>query len=110
MTKNYPNRSFHSVLDEPTRINVYETTKGKNHGRYGFITVVPGKNYLLDDDPIYGNEDFINSLKRYEIKKTYSPQIEEHLKRLGVKYRTDMCRSCGGRIKKIFYSPLEFVE
>ena len=110
MTKNYPSRSFHSLLDEPTKITVYETTRGKNHGRYGWINVVPGRNYMLDDDPIYGNEDFINSLKRHEIEKTYSQQIEEQLKRLGIKYRTKMCKSCGGRLKKILYHPLEFVE
>ena len=108
MSKKHPSRSFHLVINEHTRIPIYETTKGR--GRYTYVVLKPDFDYSLDDEPVLGNEDFINSLRKYEIKKTYDPRLEEKLKLLGIKYRTEMCKSCGGRIKKIFYKPVEIIE
>lgn len=108
MAKKHPSRSFHSLLDEPAYIPVMETTRG--YAFYTGVTVLPGKDYSLDNPPISGNKEFIDSLRNYTIRKTYDARLEERLKYLGIEYKAEMCKSCGGRIKKLVYNPLVFVE
>lgn len=69
-----------------------------------YIRLVPGKVYQSDDEAML---DFFRNYKR---KVRYNAEIEEALKQNGVPYEIEMCRSCGGRIKKIKYQVVEVEE
>lgn len=72
---------------------------------YGFVLVVPGKRYALGTDPT-----LLSTLKAFSIESKYSPELVEQLKASGIEYDEHVCKSCGGRVKKLSYSPLEIVE
>lgn len=55
-----------------------------------------GKTYELPDDP-YFEESLAN--KYTEVK--YAPKTEEYLKEQGVDYEIILCKSCGGKVKKL---------
>lgn len=91
------------AIDTPQVINVARQLNGVV--TYGHVRLFPGEKYELGDDEI-----FIKSLKRAEAKKQYSDSLIKMLDELGVKYRTDYCKSCGGKVRKIFYSTIEVVD
>ena len=69
-----------------------------------YIRLVPGEEYETDD------EAMINWFKGYKRKVRYSKSVEEALVKHGVGYEIELCRSCGGRIKKIVYNPVEVYD
>lgn len=69
------------------------------------MTLDPNTYYDLPDD-----EAFLKSIKSYEIRMNYDKIAEETLKRAGVDFRLDVCKSCGGRVTKIVYNPIEVIE
>lgn len=64
----------------------------------------PGKVYETDD------EATIRYLKEKMQIIRYTKEIENALKEAGVSYETEMCRSCGGKVKKIKYKLVEVIE
>lgn len=93
-----------SVIEVPLTLNVATLTRGLT--KYGHMRLEPGKLYELpvNDPPLE------NSLRKAMIKKNYTPALEEALKKAGVKYEVKMCKSCGGRVKKIEYPAIEVIE
>ena len=69
-----------------------------------YIRLVPGKVYETDDEAMLG---FFREDKR---KVRYNSEIERALKENDVPYEIEMCRSCGGKIKKIKYQVVEVAE
>ena len=69
-----------------------------------YINLVPGVVYKTDD------EAMLNFFRNYKRKVHYNSEIERALKENNVPYEIEMCRSCGGKIKKISYRPVEVME
>lgn len=69
-----------------------------------YINLVPGVVYKTDD------EAMLNFFRNYKRKVRYNAEIERALKENKVPYEIEMCRSCGGKIKKISYRPVEVME
>lgn len=69
-----------------------------------YIKLVPGKVYETDD------EAMVSFFKAYKRRVRYTAEIERALKENDVPYEIEMCRSCGGRIKKIVYNVVEVME
>ena len=69
-----------------------------------YINLVPGVVYKTDD------EAMLNLFRNYKRKVRYNAEVERALKENGVPYEIEMCRSCGGKIKKISYRPVEVIE
>lgn len=66
-----------------------------------YIKLVPGKVYTTDDTAM------LNFFKSYSRKVRYNAEIERALKENNVPYDIELCRSCGGKIKKISYKVVE---
>lgn len=64
---------------------------------YKFYTLRPGRQYEEHID----DEVFMNALKEANKRVMYSPEREEALKKCGAKYEVKVCKSCGGKVKKI---------
>lgn len=93
-----------SAIDVPMTLNVATLSNG--YTKYGHIRLIPGKIYELpENDP-----PLVNSLRKAKLKKNYSVELEEALKKTNTPYEVKMCQSCGGRVKKIEYSVVEIIE
>lgn len=89
----------------PITINMVAKTK-KINGRdvvtySNYIRLVPGVEYQTDD------EAMINFLRNHKVKVRYNAELEQALRQNKVPYDVEMCKSCGGKVKKISYHPVE---
>ena len=66
-----------------------------------YIRLEPGKTYETDD-PVLAN-----SLKKYLVEQRYNTNLDKALKECGADYKVEKCKSCGGKIRKIKYHPVE---
>lgn len=95
---------------EKVVVTVNNVAKTKKVGQRDVVTYsnyvkfVPGKEYKTDDKAML---DFFRNYKR---KVRYNAEIERALKENDVPYEIEMCRSCGGKIKKIKYQVVEVEE
>lgn len=90
-----------------TLYNVAKTKKinGKDIVTYSnYIRLIPNEEYETDDKAM------IDWFKAYKRKVKYKTEIENALKGANVPYETEMCRSCGGRVKKIVYQVVEVFD
>ena len=69
-----------------------------------YINLVPGKVYETDD------EAMLTFFRKYKRKVRYNAELEKALKEHNVPYEFEMCRSCGGKIKKISYQVVEVLD
>ena len=87
--------------------NVAKTKKvnGREIVTYSnYINLVPGVVYETDD------EAMLNFFRNYKRKVRYNAEIEQALKQHKVPYEVEFCRSCGGKVKKISYHPVEVLK
>ena len=87
--------------------NVAKTKKvnGREIVTYSnYINLVPGVVYETDD------EAMLNFFRNYKRKVRYNAEIERALKKHKVPYDIEFCRSCGGKVKKISYKPVEVLK
>ena len=87
--------------------NVAKTKKinGREIVTYSnYINLVPGKIYETDD------EAMLNFFRNYKRKVRYNTELERALKQNNVPYEIEFCRSCGGKVKKISYHPVEVLK
>lgn len=87
--------------------NVAKTKKvnGREIVTYSnYINLVPGVVYETDD------EAMLNFFRNYKRKVRYNAEIERALKEHKVPYDIEFCRSCGGKVKKINYHPVEVLK
>lgn len=93
------------VIEDTQTVVLPKTENGKT--AYRSFKFEPGKTYLLPKDDV----GFRNTLvERGVIKKQYSTELEEKLKKAGVKYEVIKCPTCGGRVRKIEYQRFEVIE
>lgn len=92
----------------PITINNVAKTKifnGKPIVTYSnYLRLAPNEVYETDD------EAMISFLKDYKVKIRYNAETERALKDNEVPYEVEYCMSCGGKIKKISYHPVEVEE
>lgn len=92
---------------EKVAITLYNVAKTKHvNGRdvitySNFIKLAPGIEYETDD------EAMIKWFAAHKRKVKYNAELERTLKDAGVPYTLEMCRSCGGRVKKLVYQVVE---
>lgn len=91
------------IINERTRVDVVFRKNGIT--KYSYITLDPGVEYELPNDEL-----FESSVRGAKFKKFYNRDMEEKLKSNNVPYKIEMCKSCGGRVKKLVYNPLEVIE
>ena len=95
---------------EKVPVTLYNVAKTKRiNGRdivsyTHFIKLVPGEVYETDDTAML---DWFRSHKR---KVRYRTELARLLESNNVPFETEMCRSCGGRVKKIVYHPVEVFD
>ena len=76
-------------------------------------SIVTYSNYMrLAPNTIYESDDeaMLTFFRNHKRKVRYNAELERALKENGVPYETEMCRSCGGRVKKISYHPIEVMD
>lgn len=71
---------------------------------YGHERLYPGKVYETDDDLL------IKSLREATKEKGYSKQLEDHLTAHNIPFEETICKSCGGRVKKLKYHIVEVID
>lgn len=69
-----------------------------------YIRLAPNTVYKTDD------EAMLNFFRAYKRKVRYTAEIERALEENNVPYEIEMCRSCGGKIKKISYRVVEVLD
>ena len=94
---------LNDVITTPTTFYLQRTAES-GRTRWGSVRLDPGKIYETDD-PI-----FIDSLsvKGY-VRVAYNERLVEKLEELGKEYEIELCKSCGGRVKKIHYHAVEML-
>lgn len=92
----------------PVTINnvaVTKTVNGRDVVSYSnYIRLVPGKVYETDDDAM------IAFFRAYRRKVRHTDALERNLRSSGVPYDIELCRSCGGRVRKINYQVVEVLD
>lgn len=92
------------VVTSPTTLYL-QKTGDRGLRRWGSMRLDPGKIYETDD------EILIESLSaKKSVLVPYNPKLEERLKELGKEYSVELCKACGGRVKKIRYDAVEILK
>ena len=95
---------LNEVVTSPTSFYLPRTAENGRR-RWGSVRLDPGKIYETDDPLL------IESISAKGIVKVpYNPRLEEKLKELGKEYEVELCKSCGGRVKKIKYRAVEILQ
>lgn len=95
---------------EKIPVTLYNVPKTKEiNGREvvtynNFIKLAPGEEYETDD------EAMLNWFREHRRKVRYSKSVEESLSGSDVPYEIELCRSCGGKVRKISYQLVEVYE
>ena len=69
-----------------------------------FIRLAPNTTYETDDNAL------IEYFRAYRRKVRYTAQLENILKEHNVPYEIELCRSCGGKVRKISYQLVEVFD
>ncbi len=72
---------------------------------YQYVTLEPGKHYKLLSD-----EMMAQITEKFKEKRKYSAELERTLKDAGMDYEIVLCKTCGGRVKKLEYATVEVVH
>lgn len=99
---------LNSAEKVPVTINNVAATKVVN-GRQivsytNYIRLVPGKTYETDD------EATLSFFRSYRRKVRYTESLERELRSNSVTFDVELCRSCGGKVKKINYQVVEVLD
>lgn len=73
--------------------------------RYARMILKPNVTYEHDDDDI-----FKAALKDAKVQVRYTPEMENMLKDNKVPYDVKVCKSCGGKMRKLEYCAVEVIE
>lgn len=72
---------------------------------YQYVTIQPGKHYkLLDDDMM------AQITENFKEKRKYSDALKRTLADAGIEYKEVLCKTCGGKVKKLEYKTVEVVH
>lgn len=70
-----------------------------------YMRLEPGKTYVMPEDEILAK-----SITNYKVEHRYTAELEDALKACNAEYEVRLCKSCGGRVKKIKYKIVEVIE
>ena len=90
-------------IETPQKFNIWRMKNGIRTRET--MRLIPNTKYALEDDEL-----FKQSLKELTIRQSYSKPLEEKLKSLSILAKSVVCHSCGGKITKLEYCPVEVVE
>lgn len=90
-------------IQTPTTIRVCNLINGVQ--KYSNITLCVGKKYEMAPEKC-----FEKSLRNATTRKPYNIDLENTLKKAGVEYKLNNCKTCGGRKKTIEYCVIEVVD
>lgn len=91
------------IVKNRTQVDVVFRKNGVT--KYSYIVLDPGVEYELPEDDL-----FQKSIYGCKFKKPYTKDMENVLKTNNVPYEVELCKTCGGRVKKLVYNPLEVIE
>ena len=95
---------------ETTPVTLYNVAKTKKVGGRSVVTysnyirLIPGEEYETDDKAM------ISFFENHKRKVRYKKELADTLTKNGVPFETEMCKSCGGRVKKISYQIVEVFD
>ena len=95
---------------EKVSVTINNVAKTKDYNGKSIVTY---SNYIrLAPNTVYKTDDeaMLNFFRTYKRKVRYTAEIERALQENGVPYEIEMCRSCGGKIKKISYRVVEVLD
>lgn len=72
---------------------------------YQYVTLKPGKHYKLLSD-----EMMAQLTEKFKEKRKYSVELERTLEDAGMDFEVVLCKTCGGRVKKLEYKTVEVVH
>lgn len=87
--------TMYHLASKPKNVITYD-----NHMR-----LEPKKLYKLPEDEILAK-----SIRNYTVQHRYTPELEDALKACNATYEVKLCKSCGGKVKKIKYNIIEVIE
>ena len=93
-----------SIQKTPVTLYMFPKTVGNRVSYSHYMRLFPNEIYETSDDAQ------IEFLKTHKDKVKYSEALEYALKESGVPYNVIVCKTCGGRVKKIEYSNIEVLE
>lgn len=94
---------LNEVINVPTTFYIQQTS-GTGRIKWGSLRLDPGVVYESSDERLIGS-----LMQRSYMKVAYNEKLEARLKELGKEYDVEICKSCGGRVKKIRYHAVEIV-
>lgn len=65
----------------------------------------PGKVYVMPEDEVLAK-----SIANYTTEHRYTAELEQLLKDCNAEYEVRLCKSCGGKVRKIKYKIVEVIE
>ena len=94
---------LNDIITTPSTFYVQQSS-ANGRTKWGSMRLMPGKIYETDDKKL------IESLSvRGYMKVPYNEKLEQTLKDHGKDYTVEVCKSCGGRVKKIKYHAVEIL-
>ena len=90
-------------------VNNVAKTRVMSDGR----KVVSYSNYIrLAPNTVYETDDeaMLDFFRNYKARVRYRTELEANLRANGVPYEIEICRSCGGKIKKLKYQLVEVLD
>lgn len=72
---------------------------------YQYVTIKPDTHYKLLSD-----EMMAQITDKFKEKRKYSESLERTLKDAGMEYEVVLCKTCGGRTRKLEYKTVEVVH
>lgn len=98
--------AYYKLIDAitvPMTINI--ATRQNGYTKYGHIRLEPHKEYEIPNDDL-----LLKSLKTATSRQKYSEELEKLLEETGATYKVELCKSCGGKVKKIVYNVVEVID
>jgi len=95
---------------EKVPVTLYNVAKTREYNGKPIVTYrnqhrfVPGEVYETDD------EAMLEWFRTYKRKVRYNSDLAKTLTEAGVPFELEMCRSCGGKVKKISYQIIEVYD
>lgn len=96
--KNY--FKLHDLVKSPQTKLIQTTAKA-----YQYVTIQPEKHYKLLDDAMMAQIS-----EKFKEKRKYSDALKKTLADAGIEYKEVLCKTCGGKVKKLEYKTVEVVH
>lgn len=88
------------LVKSPQRKLIQTTDK-----KYEYVTLKPGKHYKL-----LSEEMMAQITEKFKEKRKYSAELKKTLADAGIDFEEVVCKTCGGRVKKLEYKTVEVVH